>query len=59
MNPIVEFVEPMPNHRLKIKFSNNGTKEFDVTPSLNNGIFKELKDESYFSQVRVSFGAVG
>lgn len=58
MNPAVELAEPMPNYRLKIKFSNNEIKEFDVTPFLNKGIFKELKDESYFNQVRVSFGAV-
>ena len=58
MNPVVTIAEPMSNHRLKIKFSNNETKEFDVTPYLDKGIFKELKDESYFNQVRVSFGAV-
>ncbi len=58
MNPAVELAEPMPNHRLKIKFTNNETKEFDVTPFLDKGIFKELKDEKYFGQVRVSFGAV-
>ena len=33
-------------------------KEFDVTPFLEKGIFSELKDESYFKQVRVAFGSV-
>ena len=58
MNPEVKLAEPMPNHRLKIQFVNDETKEFDVTPYLDKGIFSELKDECYFNQVRVSFGSI-
>lgn len=58
MNPEVKFAEAMPDYKLKIQFVNNETREFDVTPFLDKGIFTELKDENYFNQVRVSFGAV-
>lgn len=58
MNPEVTQVEPMPNYRLKIWFENNETREFDTTPFLDKGIFKELRNESYFKQVRVAFGAI-
>ena len=58
MNPEVKTAEPLENYKLKIIFSNDETKEFDVTPFLNKGIFAELKDTNYFKQVRVAFGAV-
>ncbi len=58
MNPIVKFVEPMDNHKLKVEFDNGEIKEFDVSPFLDKGIFQELKDESYFKQVRVAFGSI-
>ena len=58
MNPQVTQVEPMPNYRLKIWFENDETREFDATPFLDKGIFKELKNESYFKQVRVAFGSI-
>ena len=44
MNPQVTQVEPMPNYRLKIWFENDQTREFDATPFLDKGIFKELKN---------------
>ncbi len=58
MNPTVKQVEPLPNYRLKVWFGNDETREFDTKPFLDKGIFKELKNESYFKQVRVAFGAV-
>lgn len=58
MNPDVKLAEAMPNHKLKIQFSNNELKEFDVSPFLDKGIFTELKDKDYFNKVSVAFGAV-
>ena len=58
MNPSVETAEPMPNYKLKVHFDNGEVKQFDVEPFLDKGIFVELKDEEYFSQVSVAFGAV-
>jgi hypothetical protein len=31
---------------------------FDVSSFLDKGIFQELKDESYFKQVSVTFGGI-
>ncbi len=58
MNPTVKQVEPLPNYRLKVWFDNDDTREFDTKPFLEKGLFKELKNENYFKQVRVAFGAV-
>lgn len=58
MNPEVKLAEPMPNYKLKIQFTNDETKEFDATPYLDKGIFRELKDKDYFRQVRVAFGSI-
>ena len=58
MNPDVTRVEPLSNHRLKLRFANHEEKEFDVSPYLDKGIFVELRDEAYFNRVRVAFGAV-
>ena len=57
-NPEVIQAQALDNYKLKIKFSNNEIKEFDVSPYLEKGIFSELKNPSYFNQVRVAFGAV-
>ncbi len=58
MGPQVKQIEPMPNYRLKVRFENDEAKEFDATPLLDKGIFRELKDENYFKQVRVALGWV-
>ena len=58
MNPQVKQVEPMPHYRLRVQFENDEIKEFDTTPFLDKGVFKELKNEAYFKQVRVAFGSV-
>jgi hypothetical protein len=58
MNPDVKVAQPLPNYKLRIQFSNDELKEFDVSPFLDKGIFTELKNPAYFNQVRVAFGAV-
>ncbi|MDG1818582.1 MAG: DUF2442 domain-containing protein [Porticoccaceae bacterium] len=58
MNPDVKVAEPLADYKLRIQFDNDELKEFDVTPFLDKGIFTELKDKSYFKQVRVAFGSV-
>ena len=57
-NPTVKDVTPLSDYRLRLLFSNNEVREFDVKPYLAKGIFKELCDNEYFNQVSVSFGAV-
>jgi len=58
MNPDVKRAEALPDYKLKIQFTNDELKEFDVSPFLDKGIFSELKNIEYFNRVRVAFGAV-
>ncbi len=57
MNKVIS-VEPKENYILFITLSNGKVGEFDVSRYLNKGIFKELKDQEYFKQVRPAFGGV-
>ncbi|HKP11365.1 MAG TPA: DUF2442 domain-containing protein [Blastocatellia bacterium] len=43
---------------LDLKFDDNSVRRFDVKPYLDYGIFKELKDQTYFKRVSVAFGTV-
>ncbi len=58
MNPDVKMAQALPNYKLKIQFTNNELKEFDVSPFLDKGIFSELRDVEHFKKVRVAFGSV-
>ncbi len=54
----VTAVTALENYTLGLKFKNGETKVFDMKPYLETGIFKELKDETLFKTVRVSFDTV-
>ena len=43
---------------LDLRFEDGSVRKFDVKPYLEYGIFKELKDQSYFKKVGVAFGTV-
>jgi Protein of unknown function (DUF2442) len=43
---------------LDLKFNDGSVRRFDATPYLDLGVFAELKDFSYFKQVRIAFGTV-
>ena len=58
MNPTVVSVVAIPNHFLRLSFENDEIRIFDVSPFLDKGIFKELKDYNYLKQVSVAFGSV-
>lgn len=58
MNPAVESVKALAEHKLEVLFKNGERKVFDVSPYLDKGIFSELKDETYFKRVRVAFGSI-
>lgn len=46
------------DYTLDLRFSDGSVKRFDVKPYLKYEVFKELKDLSYFKQVRLAFGTV-
>ena len=52
MYPRVKNVKAKKNYLLEILFSNNSRRVFDAKPYLNFGIFKELKNATYFHKVK-------
>jgi hypothetical protein len=58
MNPRVKAVRPNPDYTLTIVFDNGETRRFDVTPYLEKGIFRELRDLKNFNSVKAFLGSV-
>jgi hypothetical protein len=58
MNPSVIKVEAKQDYKLKVFFENAEVRLFDAAPFLDKGIFNELKNLSYFKQVKVAFGSI-
>jgi hypothetical protein len=56
MLPRIHKATPLPGHRLMLKFNNQEERIFDCTGYLEIGVFKQLKDESYFKQVKANAG---
>ena len=54
----VKDVKPLDDYKLIVTFENDEVKIFDMTPYLQKGIFKELKDISLFKSARVNFDTV-
>lgn len=54
----VKNVRPLSDFKLAITFENGAEKLFDAKPYLENGIFRELKDEKLFNSVHVSFDTI-
>ena len=51
-------IKPEKDYRLFVKLSNGRSGYFDVSPYLDKGIFKELRDPNYFKLARLGFGGV-
>jgi len=58
MNPRVTEVKTLEGYRLLLTFSNGEKREFDMTPYLNIGVFKELKDKHLFDTAKAFMGTV-
>jgi hypothetical protein len=58
VNPRPTTVRPLPNHELEIKFSNGESRVFNMKPYLEFGVFRELKNVSYFNQAQVQHDTV-
>lgn len=58
MNPRVVAVSPRPDYSLELTFTNGEVRIFNVTPYLNIGIFRELRDLRYFNSVRPVLGSI-
>jgi hypothetical protein len=58
MNPRVKAVRVGPDYTLFLTFSNGEVRVFDMTPYLDIGIFRELRDPSLFNSVRAFLGSI-
>ncbi|MCH8020900.1 DUF2442 domain-containing protein [candidate division KSB1 bacterium] len=58
MNPRISEVIPADDYKLKLVFTNGEEGTYDCSGLLNFGVFHELKDMSYFRQVKVLHGTV-
>lgn len=58
MNPRVKNVKATDGYRLELEFTNGEFGIYDCTPLLRFGVFKELKDTSYFRKAAVFDGTV-
>jgi hypothetical protein len=51
-------VKPLPDYKLELTFENQEKRVFDLSSYLDFGVFQELKDQSIFNSVRVSFDTI-
>jgi hypothetical protein len=58
MNPRVISVQARNDYKLEITFANGEVGIFDCARLLDFGVFKELRDLSYFRQARAAGGTV-
>jgi len=54
----VKVVKPKPDYKIYVETEDGRKGIFDVSPYIERGMFKELKDINYFNQVGILFGAV-
>jgi hypothetical protein len=58
MNPRVKTVVATQGYKLEITFANGEVGVYDCGPLLDFGVFKELRDLSYFKRARAESGTV-
>ena len=58
MNSDVTTVKPLSGHRIYVELADGRRGLFDLTPYLEHGVFRELKDSAYFKRVGIQWGAV-
>jgi hypothetical protein len=51
-------VKPLDQHRIYVELAGGQRGVFDLTPHLDHGVFRELRDPAYFNRVTVQLGAV-
>jgi hypothetical protein len=54
----VKTVQPLPDFKLRLTFSNGEQRILDVTSWLDTGVFRPLRDEALFKTVHISFDTV-
>ena len=54
----VKTVKPLSDHRIYVEIEDGRKGIFDLTPYLDHGVFRELRDVHYFNRVGIVLGAV-
>ena len=54
----VKVVKPLSGYKIYVEIEDGRKGIFDLSPYLDIGIFRELKEIHYFNQVDIVFGAV-
>lgn len=54
----VKTVKPLANHQIHVELADGRQGLFDLTPYLDHGVFRELRDPVYFRRVGIQLGAV-
>jgi hypothetical protein len=54
----VKTVQPLPDFKLRLTFFNGEQRVLDVTPWLDTGIFRQLRDVALFNTAYISFDTV-
>lgn len=58
MYPSVKNVTPGDNYVLYVEFENGESGRLDMKPALDFGVFRKLKNQETFKQVRVKFDTI-
>jgi Protein of unknown function (DUF2442) len=58
MNPRIINVEPLENYKLRLKFTDNSIREFDMKPYLTYPAFEDLKEDALFKKASIFLGTV-
>jgi hypothetical protein len=56
--PQLVSVEPLPDHRLGVRFATGEAGILDVAPYLDFGVFSRLRDPAVFAQAGIQFDTV-
>lgn len=54
----VILVRPLDDYEIYVELADGRKGVFDLKPYLDHGVFRELRDERYFAQVGIMYGAV-
>ena len=57
MPDVIDF-QILEDYKIKVNLSNGKIGVFDVTPYLEKGIFKELKEYNYFRRAKIEYGTL-
>ncbi|MDE0658356.1 MAG: DUF2442 domain-containing protein [Gammaproteobacteria bacterium] len=58
MNPRVSTVRPTADHKLELMFDDGDHRVYDCTQLLEFGVFRELRETTYFKRAKVLDGTV-